>query len=199
MYKNYIAEGIGTFALSFAVVAAGAVATSLPLAVPVIAALTLTLFVFTIGPISGSHINPAVTFGLWSVGKIETKDAVGYVIAQLIGAFAAFMIADAWLGISGTNMQTSMDTNIFFAEALGAFFFTFGIAAVVLGKLSAQVSGFVVGGSLLLGIIIASVSGALGILNPAVAVALGATSLTYLVAPIVGSVAGFWTYRILIQ
>jgi glycerol uptake facilitator-like aquaporin len=84
---------------------------------------------------------------------------------------------------------------LFFAEALGAFFFSFGIAAVVFGKVSDQMSGFVIGGSLLLGILIAVFSGSMGILNPAVAFALNAVSVMYVLGPIAGALIGFSTYR----
>jgi glycerol uptake facilitator-like aquaporin len=194
MVRTYIAEAIGTFALSFVVVTAVAAGTSAPLAVPVIAALTLGLFVYTVGGISGTHINPAVTLGLWSVGKIETKKAGFYILAQVLGALIALFASKAFMPVSAMGTMP-FDPMTFAAEALGAAFFTFGIASVVYGKVHGYMSGMVVGGSLLLGILIASLAGAAGILNPAVALALGVESLTYFLAPIVGAVAGFWTYR----
>jgi aquaporin Z len=45
--------------------------------------------VYAIGPISGCHINPAVTLGLWLSGKMESRDVPGYVIAQIVGAILA--------------------------------------------------------------------------------------------------------------
>ena len=88
--------------------------------------------------------------------------------------------------------------SLFFAEALGAFFFAFGIAAVVYGKVSDHMSGLVIGGSLLLGILMASFSGSAGILNPAVAFALNSLSAVYILGPVVGAVVGFNAYRWLV-
>ncbi len=198
MKHSYIAEFVGAFTLSFVVLAAVSSTSPLPVAIPVIAGLTLGLFVHTIGAISGSHINPAVTIGLWSIKKIETKDAGFYIIAQIFGA--ALAIAMAKLLMIGIPPAASMTFVLseFIAEALGAFFFAFGIAAVVFGKVASDMSGIVVGGSLLLGVLIASLGGASGILNPAVAFALNSVTIVYFLAPVAGAVLGFQAYRLLL-
>ena len=82
MYKKYLAEFIGTFGLAFVVLLVGAVGMPGSL-VAVVAALTLGLFVYTIGPVSGCHINPAVTLAQLSVKKITAKDALFYILIQL--------------------------------------------------------------------------------------------------------------------
>jgi aquaporin Z len=51
--------------------------------------LTLLTMAYTIGPISGCHINPAVTFGLWLAKRFPARDVVPYWIAQVLGAIAA--------------------------------------------------------------------------------------------------------------
>jgi aquaporin Z len=194
MSKKYIAEFIGTFALSFVVLAAVSSVNTTPIVVPVIAALTLGLFVYSIGSISGCHINPAVTLGQLSVKKISFKDAVGYIGAQLLGALVAIFVVGLFL-IASPAVVAAFDGKIFLAEMLGAFFFNFGIASVVYGQAKEQMSGLVVGGSLLFGVLVASLAGASGILNPAVALALNSMSVVYLVAPIVGAMLGFQVYR----
>ncbi len=197
MSMKYVAEFIGTFALAFVVLAAAASTATLPLAIPVIAGLTLALFVYTIGPVSGCHINPAVTIGQLSVGNINIKNAIGYLVAQTLGALAAVLVA-RWLMITSPLAPGAFEEQVFVAEALGAFFFNFGIAAVVAGKVPKDFSGVVVGGSLLFGVLVASLSGAAGILNPAVAVALNSASALYLVAPVVGAILGVQAYKYLI-
>lgn len=197
MKNKYIVECIGAFTLSFVVLlAVSGVAT--PVAIPVIAGLTLGLFVYTIGAISGSHINPAVTIGLLSVKKITTNDAVMYIVAQILGAAFAIVVAK-FLGVAMPSATSSAFTlGDFIAEAFGAFVFAWGIAAVVYGKVRDDMSGMVIGGSLLLGLLISSLAGGAGILNPAVAFALNAVSLTSILAPIVGAVAGFQAYRMVL-
>lgn len=194
MSKKYLAEFIGTFALSFIVLAAVSFADSLPIAVPLIAALTLGLFVYSIGPISGCHINPAITLGLLSIKKISFKDAVVYIIAQFLGALGAILMAKIF-AIASLTRDATFDGKVFLAEMLGAFFFSFGIASVVYGKAKEQMSGLVVGGSLLFGVLAASLAGASGILNPAVALALNSLTVVYLFAPIIGAVLGFQAHR----
>lgn len=84
MTKKLFAELIGTFALTLAVFVS--INSHFPVPTPVIAGLTLGIFVYTIGSISGAHINPAVTIGIRTLKKITTKEAVWYIIAQFIGA-----------------------------------------------------------------------------------------------------------------
>ena len=189
--KKYFAEALGTFALSLSVLLA---IPQGPIAVPLVAAITLGLFVYSIGHISGTHINPAVTLGAWTVGKIKHHDAIFYIIAQFIGASIAMVVATN--SGAGVDLVVNNTWAIALAETVGTFFFTFGIASVVYGKTPAVMSGIVIGGSLLMGILIASAFGSNGILNPAVALALSSFNLMYMVGPIVGSILGFNIYRI---
>ncbi len=89
--RRYIAELVGTFVLVFGGVGTAVVAgeTVGALGVAIAFGLALLAMVYTIGPISGCHINPAVTLGLVLTRKIEPPRAAGYVIAQVIGAIAA--------------------------------------------------------------------------------------------------------------
>ena len=89
--KKYIAELIGTFVLVFggcgtAVFAADHVGY---LGVALAFGLTLLTMAYAVGPISGCHINPAVTIGLLVAKKIPAKDVLGYIIGQIIGGLLA--------------------------------------------------------------------------------------------------------------
>ncbi len=189
-YHAYLAECIGTFSLTL-LVALSLSMTILP--TPVLAAATLGLFVYTVGGISGAHLNPAVTVALASVGKIRYDHATFYIIAQLLGANLAMVVASLLTG-KVTALPVDATLGIGLAEALGAFLFLLGISAVVYGKVHSAASGLVIGGSLLCGIYVASTLGN-GILNPAVAMGVGSLSLSYALGPIAGALAGVWTYR----
>ena len=166
---------------------------SFPVPTPVLAALTLGLFVYTVGHLSGTHLNPAITLGALSIGKISFNDAVVYWLVQFLGAALAM-----WVGTqfgSEAMLTGSDDTSILLFEALGAFFFAFGVAAVIYGRVPKDLSGVAVGGSLLIGVSLAAL-GSSGVLNPAVALANGAFSLSYVLGPVCGAVLGMWVYRL---
>lgn len=92
--KKYAAELIGTFVLVFGGVGSAVLAGSHIgyLGVSLAFGLTLLTMAYAIGPISGCHINPAVTLGVLIAKKIGIGDAVGYVIAQILGAIIAAAI-----------------------------------------------------------------------------------------------------------
>lgn len=191
--KKYLAELIGTFFLAFAVATA---INQIPFAIPVVAGLTLGLFVYSVGSISGAHLNPAVTIAMASVKKISVKDAGFYVLSQLVGGFLAMAVTKAWG--KAPDLVVANDFGVGLAETIGAFVLAFGVSAVVNGKIGGNsMSGLVVGGSLTLGAILAS-SVSNGVINPAVAVGIGSMSAMYLLAPIVGAVIAAWVYKFLL-
>ena len=89
--QRYIAELVGTFVLVFGGVGSAVLAGAhIGFAGVAFAfGLSLLAMVYTIGPISGCHVNPAVTLGVFITKKISAKDAVGYVVAQAIGGIIA--------------------------------------------------------------------------------------------------------------
>jgi len=93
--RRFWAELLGTFWLVFggcgsAVLAAAFPQTGIGFAGVALAfGLTLLTMAYTIGPISGCHINPAVTLGLWLAKRFPTRDVIPYMIAQVLGAIAA--------------------------------------------------------------------------------------------------------------
>jgi aquaporin Z len=104
--QKYVAEFIGTFALvaigcGSAVVGAGHVGIAFAFG------LTVLALVYTIGPISGCHVNPAISVAMLVAGKMKGKDCVMYIIAQCLGALvgAAILLAIA-NGVSGYDRAT---------------------------------------------------------------------------------------------
>ena len=191
--KKYLSEGLGTFALTLVV--ALSLASNFPVATPILAALTLGLFVYSLGHISGTHINPAVTIGAWSIKKISSKDAVLYIIAQCIGAIIAMYVAGYFVTTAHPTVNNTIMVGL--AELIGTFFFTFGIRSVIFKKTPDTMHGIVIGGSLLLGITIAATMGSNGVLNPAVAIGIKSFNLVYLLGPIAGSLLGMQAFKYL--
>lgn len=189
--RRYAAELGGTFLLTTAIASSG------PMPVPLTAGLTLALLAYLLGPISGAHVNPAVTLGLFTRGLLTFRDALGYVIAQLLGGFIASLLLAQMIEIGSLPVGHGGAGSI--AEILGSFILVYGVARVVRGRVGADISGLVVGLSLFTGIIVAS-AGSLAILNPAVALGLGAFDpassalavnvVIYLLAPLVGGFLG---------
>ena len=187
----YAAELIGTFALTFGVLVS--LSAAFPVPTPVVAGLVLALFVYAIGDISGSHINPAVTIGLWGSKAIEAADAWRYIVAQLIGAWLAGFLH---LQLFGPRpVLTVIDSlPVALGEMLGAFVLVFIISAFVAGNIEKSASGLAIGGALLLGILLA-VPLSNAVLNPAVAIGIGSVSLPDQIAPLVAGWLGAWVYQ----
>ncbi|QQS60077.1 aquaporin [Candidatus Falkowbacteria bacterium] len=191
--NKYIAEAIGTFALTLVV--GLSLAGEFPVSTPILAALTLGLFVYSVGHLSGTHLNPAVTIGAWSIKKISNEDAIAYLIAQFFGAAAALTLISTVA--TPETLTVTNEIKIGVAEGVGALFFAFGIASVVYGKTPNQLSGIMVGGSLLLGIAFAVLLGSNGLINPAVAMGVKSFNVMYILGPIIGSVVGMQAYKYL--
>ena len=73
--------------------------------------LTVLTMVYAVGHISGGHFNPAVSFGLWSAGKFETKELLPYIAAQVIGgtlgALVLYMIASGQAGFEAGGFASN--------------------------------------------------------------------------------------------
>ena len=171
-------------------------------ATPLIAGLALAIVTLLIGRISAAHVNPAVTIGQMILRKTPVLVGIAYLIAQVLGGMLA-LLAVQYLGgidkVSGIASHISPDWKVFFAETIGTFVFGFGVAAAIYLAKSQVAKALVIGGSLTLGIAIASTAGA-GFLNPAVALGAGifhfdgginwATVGIFTLGPIVGATLG---------
>jgi len=211
-----LAELVGTFSLTFALLAAikaqggamqlaqmnmlGHVETvpAFLLATPFVAAIVLGILVTVLGSVSGAHINPAITFGLWTIKKIDAGRAVMYIIAQLAGASVALLLAHYFMSSLSLDKFTGpASMQLFLAEAIGTMALGFGVAAAVLNNKSGHEAGVVVGGSLFMGIVFAAFATGAGILNPAVMLGLQSVSWAFILGPIVGAVIGMQLYSLL--
>jgi aquaporin Z len=112
--KKYLAELVGTFFLVFFGVGVVVITGGVPGLVGIVGialafGLGLVAAAYGIGPISGCHINPAVSVGVWVAGRMKTMDLIGYWVGQFIGAtlgaWVVFLIASGVSG--GYNLATS--------------------------------------------------------------------------------------------
>ncbi|MCD8283295.1 MAG: MIP family channel protein [Opitutae bacterium] len=146
--KKYIAELIGTMVLVlmgcgsavFSGDVAGAVGGGVgTLGVALAFGLSVVAMAYAIGGISGCHINPAITFGVFLAGRMKGKDAVAYIVSQIIGAIIGSAIIYVLVTAGGHHGPTCTGANgwsgeitmaqAFIAEAV----FTFIFVLVVLG------------------------------------------------------------------
>jgi len=120
--KKLLAEFFGTFWLVFGGCGSAIFAAGYPelgigfVGVSLAFGLTVLTMAYAVGHVSGAHFNPAVSIGLWAGGKFPAKELLGYIIAQLIGAFVA--AGALYLIISGKDGFT--DIGGFAANGYGA-------------------------------------------------------------------------------
>jgi aquaporin Z len=105
MSRRILAEFFGTFWLVFGGCGAAVLAAGFPnlgigfLGVALAFGLTLLTMAYAVGHISGGHFNPAVTLGLWTAGRCESKHVIPYIVAQVLAAIAAAAVL--WVIASG--------------------------------------------------------------------------------------------------
>lgn len=192
-----VAEFLGTALLTTVVLAVSRSSLGLPYFVASAAGLTLGVTILTLGGISGAHLNPAVTLGLWTVRRINTTHAVVYVIAQFLGALSAWRLYEYLTNSELTNIAgTSFDWRVLAAEAIGTFVFVFGVTAAIYQKYEGVQLAAAIGVSLFLGVLIAAVAlNGNGVVNPAVALGIQSWSRAYVVGPLVGALVGANLYH----
>jgi len=212
--KALVAEFIGTFTLIFigvgSIVADHISGGKLGLTGIALAhGLAIGVMVSATAAVSGGHLNPAVTIGLWSAQKINTKNAVGYVIAQCLGGiFAAFLIKlavpmDALTAVGmgtpglgeGITVQMGLVT-----EIILTFFLVFVVYGTAVDARAPKCGGLFIGLTVALDILMGGpISGAA--MNPAryIGPALLGGGLQnawiYWVGPIVGGVLAAQIYK----
>ena len=219
-----IAEFIGTFWLVLGGCGSAVISAAFPevgiglLGVSLAFGLTVVTMAFAIGHISGCHLNPAVTFGLWAGGRFDAKDIPLYVISQTLGAIAAaftlyviatgkadYSLATNGLAANGVGEGSpggyAMMTG-FLVELLLTFFFLFVIMGATDAKAPAGFAPLAIG--LMLALIhLISIPVTNTSVNPArstgPALVVGGLALQQLwlfwVAPILGGLLGGFVYK----
>jgi aquaporin Z len=111
--KKYLAEAVGTFILVLFGCGTAVVAGDKVGIVGIAFAFGFALIgaAYGIGPISGCHINPAVSLGVWSAGRMKTNDMFGYWIGQFLGAIVGAGVLALIAGGVGGGGNYSMSTS----------------------------------------------------------------------------------------
>jgi aquaporin Z len=172
--KKQFAEFIGTFSLVLfgcgAAIVSGISSTGPSgiglLGISLAFGLAVVVMAYAIGPISGCHINPAITISMLVAGKIKTGDAIGYIVAQLLGAVAAagvlygiqkgmpgFTLGEWALGSNGWGEGYLAGYSIasaFITEAVLTFLFVFVIFATTSKLGNSNMAGLAIGLTLVL-------------------------------------------------
>lgn len=224
--KKPIAEFIGTFALVFFGCGAAVIAGmgTGPTAIDVLGiafafGLAIVAMAYGIGPISGCHVNPAVSLGVLVAGRMSVGDFIAYAIAQVLGAIAGAAVlylilsgkAAGWNGGLGQNgwgpgyLGEYSLMSAFVFEVVATFLFLVCILGVTHGRAPVQFAGLAIGFTLvvihLVGINITGTS-----VNPArslgpalVGAAANAKALgqvwLFIVAPAIGAVIAGLMFR----
>jgi MIP family channel proteins len=209
---NYLAEVFGTFFLIFAgtgvvvvdQITGGRVG---GLAISLVWGLVVLAMIYSIGHVSGAHMNPAVTIGFYSVGRHPREEVLPYIASQLIGAVAAsVMLRLIFLGYE-TNLALTAPAGTELQSFLLEIVITFMLMFIIMGvatddRAQGAMAGIAIGGTIAALVIFAGpISGCS--MNPARSFAPALVTFNfahywlYVAGPIIGAVLGAQTYRLL--
>lgn len=207
--KRYVAEAIGTFALVFAgtgaivinEVSGGAITHA---GVALTFGLVVLAMIYTVGDISGAHLNPAVTIGFWAARRLASRELAPYILSQIVGALAAsglLRILFVQNKLLGATSPAGSELQSFTLEFVLTLILMLTILNVSTGaKEKGITAGIAVGAVIALEAMFAGpISGAS--MNPARSLAPAIVSLhiehlwLYLVAPPLGAAAAVFACR----
>lgn len=219
--RNYLAEFVGTFTLVFIGTAVATLTGTFGyegagsmLMISFAFGMTLMVLVWVIGPVSGCHINPAVTIAMALSGRAKWSDVPGYIISQLAGGIVASLvllsllsglpahdIASHGLGANGNPQGMSIFALLVWEVVLTALFL-FTIFAATRDDAAPGFAGLTIGGFLLIAHLVGAQLGDSS-LNPArslgPALFQGGAALDavwiFISGPIVGGIIGWLIYK----
>lgn len=138
MNRKYPAEAVGTFCLVFA--GTGSVIVNQVtggqlgvVGIGLVFGLVVLAMIYSVGHISGAHLNPAVTVGFYSVGRHPGREVLPYILAQLFGAVLASGALRIIFYGAQTNLGVTVPTGLPLQSLALEFFLTFILMFVILG------------------------------------------------------------------
>lgn len=200
-----VAEFLGTGMLTLVYLSVQRSNIGIPFFIAISAGVALAGASFFFGDSSGAHLNPAITFALWTARKISTLVGLAYIVVQLLGAWAAYGIFRYFAGQSLQPIGGHFSSKVLLAEAIGALVLGLAWGVVYFKRYSAANRAFLIGVSYTIAIIIAAAAGVgIGIVNPAVAFGIRAWGIngvmgwgTYALGPVLGAIIGVNLYALL--
>lgn len=222
--KKYLAEFIGTFTLVLfgcgsAALSGGIGGVLGVLGISFAFGLSIVAMAYSIGNISGCHINPAVSLAMLISKKLDVKDFIGYVVSQIAGAIAASatlsfiikssgkVVKEIGLGANGYGSNSFLglsSTGALVVEIILTFVFILTILGVTSSEKTSNVAGIVIGLTLafvhILGIPLTGTS-----VNPArslsPAIFLGGEALSqvgiFIIGPFIGAILAAIVWKVL--
>lgn len=219
--RKYFAEFLGTFTLVFVGTAVATLQGSLSgygdtgwLGISFAFGFTLMVLVWAVGPVSGCHVNPAVSIAMALAGRLPKTRLLGYVLAQCAGALAASAVLLALLkglpgydaarhGLGANGNPRGMSTGALFGwELVMTALFLFAIFAATRKDATPGIAGLAIGGFLFVAHLVGAQLGDASLnparsLGPAILAGGEAMSILWLfiAAPIAGGILGWLLYR----
>lgn len=199
--RKALAEAIATFLFVFSII--GAVNSGSPLT-PLAIGLALAVLIYGTGHISGAHLNPAVSVGVFLRGGLSVVDLIAYIVAQFVGGAVAALVSFAVWPAAEKGMEIEVGP-AFLVEALVTLALVWAVLNTATSKDTDGNSfyGLAIGGTVFVGAVaVGGISG--GGFNPAVALGLSISGQfawsnlwLYIVAPVVGAVIAAVLFRLL--
>jgi MIP family channel proteins len=217
----FAGELIGTFLLVFFICGVISVGHSTALRLDIaglglLHALILMVLVYALANTSGAHFNPAVTVGMLAARQIRPRDAMVYIVCQLVGGVLAGLLvlllfhaagASVNYGATAVNGQVVAHGSVWLgliAEALGTFMLMWAVMAMAVNpRAERHMAGLAIGGALGLAVMVFGPATGAGFnparwLGPALASGTFSNFWIYIVGPVVGALAAAVGYRLLV-
>lgn len=193
-----VAEFLGTGVLTFVLLAVGTSSIGIGYFIAIAAGLALLIMTMTFSAVSGAIFNPALTLGLWTVRRLQTYQAILYILVQLLGGFAAYALLTYMTDNKFQAQDVNFDGRLLVAEVVGTAVFAMGFAAAVYQKVDVTAKAYIVGGAYTIGLLIATIASA-AYLNPAIALNAHGWdwNTAYVLGPVLGAIIGVNLYSLL--
>jgi aquaporin Z len=203
-----VAEFLGTGVLTLLLLSVQRSTIGVPFFIGAIAGLALAAMVLAFWRVSGSHFNPAITIAMFIARRITAIRALGYVVAQVLGAMGAYYLYVYFVKNNLQPLEGKFSGNVMTAEAVGAGLLALGYAAAKFQRFTAGMAAAATGISYMLASVLSSgAPSSFGLVNPAVALSVvnpGFTLsiqswvlATYVLGPIIGAIVGLNLYKLL--